>query len=138
MKKYTLLAALSISLHLFSFSQVKIKNDTVRLDGEIFMTLKSDLIGTTFTDLKGNDLIFLSVNPETEWHPAYTKIIFLKEKIMLTNQSLFISRKSILNMLIRDKVLVDTIIQKDALDIFILKFNEVIPIYTKIVVDSEN
>ena len=138
MKKYTLLTLLSISLHLFSFSQVKIKKDTVRLDGEIFMTLRSDLIGTTFADLKGNDLIFLSVHQQTQWHPAYTKIIFLKEKIMLTNQSLFISRKSILNMLIRDKVLVDTKIQKDALDIFILKFNEVIPIYTKIVVDSEN
>jgi hypothetical protein len=134
-----LFATLFISVFAFSQKpQVRVKKNSVLVEGKNYMTLRSDLTGTTFTDLEGNDLIYLAYNLESDSYPAYTKIIFLKELKMVTNQTLFISRKSLINMLITDSVLVDGKIKSDALNIFILKYNEEIPAYTKVIINSDN
>jgi hypothetical protein len=133
------LAALFISISSFSQKQqVQVSKDTVLVNGENFLTIKKDLTGVTFADLEGNNLIFLADYLESDSHPAFTKIIFLKEKKMVTNQSVFISRKSLITMLLTEGVLVNGDIDSDALDIFILKYHEEIPTYSKMFIISDD
>ena len=120
-----------------SAQDIKIKKNVVSIDTEDYLTFMGDLNGTTFSDLKGNDLFFLSYHTNTETTPAYTKVIFLKEKKIMTNMNLVLTRKALIKTLIENKALVDGKLNEDGIDIFILKFHEQIPVIQKIVIEKE-
>ena len=118
--------------------KIKIKNGIALVDENPCLKVSSTINGTTFSDLQGNELIFLSYISKTESNPAYTKIIFLQEKKMVTNHSAFLSRKILINELINNKVLVNCGMNPEALDIFIMKFHEEIPVHTNVNVKVES
>ena len=133
-----LIAFLSTNLLIAQKPKVKIKNGYALVDDNACLKFSSNINGTTFSDLEGNELIFLSYKTKTESNPAYTKIIFLKEKKMVTNHSAFLSRKTLIMELISNKVLVDCKMNPDALDIFIMKYHEEIPVYTNVNIKVES
>ncbi|GEM_PF-2264912 len=121
-----------------SYTQdIKIKKNVVYSDNLDYLTYRSDLNGTTFSDLEGNELFFLSYHPKTETTAAYNKVIFLKEKKIMTNMNLVLTRKALIKTLIENKALINGKLNEDGIDIFILKFHEQIPIFQKIVIEKE-
>jgi len=82
----------------------------------------------TFSNLQGRELFFLQHYVKTPTNPAYARIIFLQEKVVVNNRTLFLSRKSLVKLLLEHKVLQGSSLDKEAIDLFKLKFNEVIPI----------
>lgn len=106
-------------------SEVKIKKEDVLIDGQLVMKNRSQFgAGTTFSDMSGKDILFLQHVTETDQLPAYAKIIFIQEKEMLTNQTLFLSRKSFITLLLNNRVLVNGRIDAEQIPLFKMKFHE--------------
>ena len=139
MKPYYFLTLLIIfaCANFTSAQGIKIKKNVVYIDALDYLTYGGDLNGTTFSDLDGNDLFFISYHTKTETNPAYTKVIFLKEKKIMTNMNIVLTRKALIKTLIENRALVDGKLNEDGIDIFILKFHEQIPVIQKIVMEKE-
>ncbi|MDG2332363.1 MAG: hypothetical protein P8M05_12295 [Flavobacteriales bacterium] len=132
MKKIVLFLFLAISINIETsycqISKIKIKKDTAFVNGEECLKIKSNYGNCTMNDLDGNDILYSQWFLKTDTHPAYSKIIFLEEKITVTNYATPFSKKNLIQTLISDKVLVECKLNPEKIDLFFLKYNEVLPI----------
>lgn len=136
-----LLCGLIFCLPLLSLAQtsepeIKIKSNKVYVNNKACLSVRSDINGTTFSDLSGKELIYLVYYSETTTNPSYTKIVFLQEKRIITNLNSFISRKILIKELIHNDVLVNCGINPEGIETFALKFHDEIPTFTKITMET--
>lgn len=116
--------------------KIKLKNKIVNVNQEKILTYRNELNGSTFTNLIGEDLFYVSFYPRTDLSPAYTKIIFLIEKNVMTNHTLVLTRKNLIKSLLQNNVYKNGALDQEAVALFILKFHEDIPSLQKIVIEN--
>ena len=141
MKNLLTILILALGFHGISQEQeVKIKKDDVFVDGEKCLKANSKFgEGTSFTDLAGNELVYFEYVTGVPNYPDYYKIIFVQDEIMITNQSLIISRKGLISMLIENEVLNDCTVDSSKIQMFKFKYHEeVLPIQNVNVTIEEN
>lgn len=131
MKKITLLLLIamicSISSSYGQKTKVKIKKGIVFVEGKECLNIASSWGECTLIDKEGNDILHCQWFLKTDFHPAYRKIIFLREKVTITNYSTPFSKKNLIQNLIASKVLVDCEFNPENIDWFALKYDEEIP-----------
>lgn len=134
--KFSILSLFFLVGSILYAQKIKLNHKIVKVDHEKTFTYRNELNGSTFTNLNGEDLFYVSFHPRTDLSPAYTKLIFLKEKKIMTNHTLVLTRKNLIKSLLQNNVYHNGVLDQEALALFILKFHEDIPSLQKIVIEN--
>ena len=131
--KHYFAPVLLLVIAIFSFNNrihaqdIKFENGIVIIDGKECLRFEgSNPNSLEFTTLNGDQTIFLKYlrNELYVERGLYNKIIFAEQKKSLTSVTFIFTRKTFLNKLIQDRVLVDCRIDTTQLDKFIMKHDE--------------
>ena len=122
----TLLVLLLSLFFASSFSQdIDFKKGIVLVDGkECIKMSKEDAVSVSFTDMEGNDLIFLRFIHNSKFAKLYTKVTFIDQKLSFTSQSYIYTKKLLIKKLINNNVIQDCKINVANLEKFIMKYDE--------------
>lgn len=122
----TLLVLLLSLFFASSFSQdIDFKKGIVLVDGkECIKMSKEDAVSISFTDMEGNDLIFLRFIHNSKFAKLYTKVTFIDQKLSFTSQSYIYTKKLLIKKLINNNVIQDCKINVANLEKFIMKYDE--------------
>ncbi len=107
--------------------EIEFEKGKVLIDGKECLRFEgSNPNSLEFTTLNGDYTIYLKyIRTEIDHvRDVYNKIIFAEQKKSLTSHTFIFTRKTLLNKLIQDKVLVDCRIDTNMLDKFIMKHDE--------------
>lgn len=120
---------LTLLLSLFfcsTFSQdVDFKKGLVIIDGKECLKMSNeDAVSVSFTDMDGNDLIFLRFIHNSKFGKLYNKVTFIGQKVSFTSQSYIYTKKMLIKKLITNKVIEDCKINEENLEKFIMKYDE--------------
>ena len=85
---------------------------------------KEDAVSVSFTDMEGNDLIFLRFIHNSKFAKLYTKVTFIDQKLSFTSQSYIYTKKLLIKKLINNNVIQDCKINVANLEKFIMKYDE--------------
>ncbi len=109
-----------------SFGQdIDFKKGVVLINGKECMKMsKEDAVSISFTDMEGNDMIFLRFIHNSKFGKLYNKVTFIDQKISFTSQSYIYTKKLLIKKLIINNVIQDCRINLESLEKFILKYDE--------------
>ena len=109
-----------------SFGQdIDFKKGVVLINGKECMKMsKEDAVSISFTDMEGNDMIFLRFIHNSKFGKLYNKVTFIDQKISFTSQSYIYTKKLLIKKLIINNVIQDCRINVESLEKFILKYDE--------------
>ncbi len=109
-----------------SFGQdIDFKKGVVIINGKECMKMsKEDAVSISFTDMEGNDMIFLRFIHNSKFGKLYNKVTFIDQKISFTSQSYIYTKKLLIKKLIINNVIQDCRINVESLEKFILKYDE--------------
>ena len=119
-----------IVLVLFSFQSafsqdIDFKKSIVLIDGkECIKMSNEDAVSISFTDMEGNDLVFLRFIHNSKYGALYTKVTFVSEKLSFTSQTYIYTKKLLIKKLVQNKVIQDCKINRESLEKFIMKYDE--------------
>ncbi len=84
MKKtlFLIIGLFFLSFGISSAQKIKFKKKKVYVDGEILLEYTSDFSGTSFKNLDGKELFFVSSRLETDVTPAHIKVVFPDHQII--------------------------------------------------------
>lgn len=138
MKKtlFLIIGLIILSFGISSAQKIKFKKKKVYVDGEILLEYTSDFSGTSFKNLDGKELFFVSSRLETDVTPAHIKVVFPDFKKIMTNHTSFITSKTIIRSLLANKALENGTLNEGGVDSFILKYHEEIPTTQKVVIEE--
>lgn len=123
MKKITLTLSLLL-ISLLSYSQeIKIKNDIVSIDGKECFKISGDPNNVSFSDLEGNEIIFLKYVHNSNYGKLYNKIVFLDKKISFTSKFIF-TKKLLIKKLLADQTLNECKLDNEKVEKFVMKYDE--------------
>jgi len=126
-KMLRILLTLLLSLFFCStFSQdVDFKKGIVIIDGKECLKMSNeDAVSVSFTDMDGNDLIFLRFIHNSKFGKLYNKVTFIGQKVSFTSQSYIYTKKMLIKKLITNKVIEGCKINEENLEKFIMKYDE--------------
>jgi len=104
---------------------IDFKKDLVIIGGkECIKMSKEDAVSISFTDMEGNDLIFMRYIHGSKYGSVYNKITFVGQKLSLTSQSYIYTKKNLIKKLVQNKVIQDCKINPENLEKFLLKYDE--------------
>jgi hypothetical protein len=125
MKKILFTVILSMFFYTAFCQDIDFKKGIVLIDGkECIKMSREDNVSISFTDMEGNDLVFLRFIHDSKYAKLYNKITFPGQKLSLTSQSYIYTKKMLIKKLIKDKVIQDCKINLENLEKFILKYDE--------------
>ena len=94
----------------------------------------SDANNITFSDLEGNEIVFLKYIHDTKIHDTYVslynKITFIQQKKSFTSKDYIYTKALLVKRLINEKILENCKINSSKLDVFIMKFDENVEDYS--------
>lgn len=124
MKKISLVLAV-LCLSVVGFSQdIDIKKGMVLIDGKECLKVNSDPNNVAFSDLEGNEIIFLKFIHDSKYASLYVKITFLNQKASFTSKSYIFTKKLLLKKLLEDGTLTDCKLVSEKVEKFIMKYDE--------------
>ncbi|MFN8283784.1 MAG: hypothetical protein U0U67_11260 [Chitinophagales bacterium] len=126
MKKISLILAL-LCTTIIGFSQeIDIKKGIVFIDGKECLKVNSDPNNVAFSDLQGNEIIFLKFIHDSKYASLYVKVTFLDQKISFTSKSYIFTKKLLIKKLLEDGTLTDCKIVSEKAERFVLKYDEAV------------
>ncbi|GAB5563962.1 MAG: hypothetical protein Wins2KO_10250 [Winogradskyella sp.] len=126
MKKSTLLSVI-MSLCFVAFlnaQKIKIKKNTVYVDGQECLKVSGDSNNVSFSDLEGNEIFFLKFIHNSRYASLYTKVTFFKEDLSFTSASYIFSKKLLIKKLLADGTLKDCNLVSEKVKRFVKKYDE--------------
>lgn len=85
---------------------------------------KEDAVSVSFSDMEGNEIIFLRFIHDSKYAKLYNKVTFVDQKLSFTSQSYIYTKKMLIKKLIKDNVIQDCKINLENLNKFIMKYDE--------------
>lgn len=122
-KKSTVLLLL---LSILGFSQdIKLKKGIVYIDGQECLKYETEGNNVSFQNLDGDDIIAIQyLRPDGTQESLYNKVIFLEYQQELTSKDYIYTKKSLVERLLKSKVLENCTLNEEKLQSFILKYDE--------------
>lgn len=127
MKQTLLLLSLSVTAISAQAQSIKFKNDKVLVDGaECLIDNSTNVNNIELATNDGKQTILLNFVRTGAGSNGglYTKVIFVEQQKSLTSRSYIFTKKLLVSKLLSDKVLVDCAIDENAIDKFIMKYDE--------------
>lgn len=88
---------------------------------------RSKPCGYFIYDANGEEIVYMQYYDKTDVQPAYTKIVFVQQGKVITNQSSTFTRKGLVRQLYDGKVISGCTIDETKIDGFVAKFHDNIP-----------
>ena len=104
--------------------KVKIKKDIVYLDGTECLKISGDSNNVSFSDLEGNEIMFLKFIHNSRYARLYTKITFFDQDLSFTSSSYIFNKKLLIKKLIDDGTLKNCKLDAEKVKRFVTKFDE--------------
>jgi len=123
MKKTLILLTLLCFSNAFS-QKIEIKKDLVYIDGKECLKISGDSNNVSFSDLDGNEIIFLKFVHDSKYATLYNKITFLGQEVQFTSQSYIFTKKLLINKLVADKTLDNCKLDSEKVKKFAIKYDE--------------
>jgi len=122
----TLLVSLLSLLFSSAFCQeIDFKKNIVLVDGkECIKMSKEDAVSVSFSDMEGNEIVFLRFIHDSKYAKLYNKVTFVDQNLSFTSQSYIYTKKMLIKKLIKDSVIQDCKINLENLKKFIMKYDE--------------
>lgn len=118
---------ITVSVFFVSFvnaQKVKIKKNTVYVDGIECLKISGDSNNVSFSDINGNELFFLKFIHNSRYTSLYTKVTFFEEDMSFTSSSYIFTKKLLIKKLTSDGTLKDCKLISEKVKRFVQKYDE--------------
>ncbi|MBV7267980.1 hypothetical protein [Winogradskyella luteola] len=125
--KKRILVIITMSVFFVSFvnaQKIKIKKNTVYVDGKECLKISGDSNNVSFSDMSGNELFFLKFIHNSPYVSLYTKVTFFEEDMSFTSSSYVFTKKLLIKKLVSDGTLKDCKLISEKLKRFVQKYDE--------------
>ena len=112
------------SVSFVSAQKIKIKKNTVYVDGNECLTISGNSNNVSFSDMDGNELFFLKFIHNSRYASLYTKVTFFEEDLSFTSASYVFTKKLLIKKLVSDGTLKDCKLISKKVKRFIQKYDE--------------